>query len=75
MFSIHLILVAVLLVVLAWAPAGRVPLAAAAAFPIADTILLLAYVGIFIGSILTGLASVLLVAALIAQPALARHPS
>ncbi len=69
MFSIHLVIVAALLVVLAVFPAGRAPLAVAVAMPVADTILLLVTVGVFIGSIMTGSAAVAAVAALIAQPA------
>lgn len=70
MFSIHLALVAVLLVALAVRPAGRAVLAVAAAVPIADTVLLLAVVGPFIGSILTGAAALLCLAALIRLPGL-----
>ena len=69
MFSIHLVIVAGLLIVLAVVPAGRAPLAVTAAMPIADTVLLLLTVGVFIGSIMTGMAAVFTVSALIAQPA------
>jgi hypothetical protein len=68
MFSIHLFIGAALLVVLAVLPAGRLPLAVLVALPVADTILLLMTVGVFIGSIMTGSAAVVAIVALIAYP-------
>lgn len=74
MFAIHLAIVAVLLVVLARAPSGRAVLAVVAAVPIADTVLLLTVVGVFVGSIMTGLAAAFCVAALIVLPAARGNP-
>ncbi len=68
MFSVHLVIGAALLIVLAVFPAGRALLAVVVALPVADTVLLLMNVGVFIGSIMTGSAAVVAIVALIAYP-------
>ena len=68
MFSIHLVIVACLLAVLAAVPPGRAVLAMVAVLPIADTVLLLTMVGVFVGSIMTALAAALCLAAIVTLP-------
>ena len=60
-FSMHLVVVGTLFIAAAIAPkvAGRVVLSIAGLVPAGDTLMLLAFVGVFIGTVLLGLAAVL----------------
>ena len=60
-FSMHLVVVGALFIAAAIAPkvAGRVVLSIAGLVPAGDTLMLLAFVGVFIGTIFLGVAAVL----------------
>jgi hypothetical protein len=60
-FSMHLVIVGVLFIAAAIAPwvAGRLVLSIAGLVPAGDTLMLLAFVGVFIGTIFLGVAAVL----------------
>jgi hypothetical protein len=72
-YSIHLIIVGTLFLMAAARPewVGRPILAVAGFVPVADTILLLTFVGVFVGSVVLGLSALLVIGGAAARPSTA----
>ncbi len=61
MFSIHLIVIGIVVILASGAPGARRVVLACALFPVLDTLLLLRFVGLFVGTFALAAAAVLLV--------------
>lgn len=69
-YSIHLIIVGMLFLAAAARPdlIGRPILAIAGLVPVADTIVLLAFVGMFVGTVALGLSALLVIGGVVTRP-------
>ena len=61
MFSVHLVLLAIVVILAGGVPGGRRIVLACALIPAADTVLLLRFVGVFVGAVSLAAATALLV--------------